>query len=246
MKLPFIKWFPADWMADTAMLSPSTRGIWFDLLNVMWQMDHADKLSGTLAELARAGRCDVAQMRAAIDEITRFRVANVGERDGIVTVVCRRFKRDKEERIRAREGMRVTRSLRKKGASVTPDITEDRRQNGNTGSVTKCAGTPAREAVPAPAPAFDMSKYPQSVEEVLEIASDPRCAVQITREQAERYFLTRDTADWVDAARRRISPGKVYGDLRKWALNDNGRRQNGGAAEEPPPLKLPDSVFQEV
>lgn len=240
MKLPFIKWFPADWMADTAMLSPSTRGIWFDLLNVMWQMDHADKLSGTLAELARAGRCDVAQMRAAIDEITRFRVANVGERDGIVTVVCRRFKRDKDERIRAKEGMRVTRALRKKGASVTPDITEDRRQNGNTGGVTKCAGTPARE--PTTAQKF----YPQSVDEVLEMAKDPRCACKITREQAEKYFLSRVRTDWVDGCNRKIHPGNIWADMRIWFLNDNGRRQNGGAAEEPPPLKLPDSVFQEV
>ena len=246
MKLPFIKWFPADWMADTAMLSPSTRGIWFDLLNVMWQMDHADKLSGTLAELARAGRCDVAQMRTAIDEITRFRVANVGERDGIVTVVCRRFKRDKEERIRAKEGMRVTRSLRKKGASVTPDITEDRTQPGNTlASVTKSAGAPAREAVPAPTLPISRERYPQSVDEVLAIAEDPRCAVQITREQAEAYFLARDTADWIDAARRRISPGKIYGDLRRWALRDQSKGGRAAASDAVPEVTLPAGTWEE-
>ena len=74
------------------------------------------------------------------------------------------------------------------------------------------------------------------------IAEDPRCAVQITREQAEKYFLTRDTADWVDAsaARRRISPGKIYGDLRKWVLND---RSKGGTDTEVEPAALPDSAF---
>lgn len=60
--------------------------------------------------------------------------------------------------------------------------------------------------------------YPKTVDEVMAIAADPRCAVEITREQAEEYFLTRDTAEWVDAARRKIQPGKVYNDLKRWVL----------------------------
>ena len=79
---------------------------------------------------------------------------------------------------------------------------------------------PAREEIPA--------GYPKSVEEVMAIAADPRCAVEISREQAEAYFLTRDTADWIDAARRKIQPGKVYGDLRRWVMKD--RQQGGGTA----------------
>ena len=60
--------------------------------------------------------------------------------------------------------------------------------------------------------------YPKTVDEVMAIAADPRCAVEITREQAEEYFLTRDTAEWVDAARRKIQPGKVYNDLKRWVF----------------------------
>lgn len=79
---------------------------------------------------------------------------------------------------------------------------------------------PAREEIPA--------GYPKSVEEVMAIAADPRCAVEISREQAEAYFLARDTADWIDAARRKIQPGKVYGDLRRWVMKD--RQRDGGTA----------------
>lgn len=73
------------------------------------------------------------------------------------------------------------------------------------------------------------SGYPDSVEAVMALASDPRCAMPITRQQAEAYFLTRDTVDWVDAQRRKITPGKVYGDLKRWLLRD---RQTAAAAPE--------------
>lgn len=235
-KLPFIKWFPGDWMADTAMLSPATRGIWFDLLNVMWQLDHADKLSGTVAELARAGRCDVAQMQTAIDELARFRVANIGERDGVVTVICRRFKRDNAERLRAKNGMRVTRQLQKKEGSVTREKSDIRISNTLAG-VTAGAGAPAQENPPA------QKFYPQSIDEVLEMAADPRCAVVMSRDQAEAYFLARDSVDWIDAAGRRIPPGKVYGDIRRWVLNDRKKATSGG--EEIPAFELSDSMRNE-
>lgn len=96
---------------------------------------------------------------------------------------------------------------------------EEERENPARGAV---AHTPAHAHGEIPA------GYPKSVEEVMAIAADPRCAVEISREQAEAYFLTRDTADWIDAARRKIQPGKVYGDLRRWVMKD--RQQGGGTA----------------
>ena len=96
---------------------------------------------------------------------------------------------------------------------------EEERENPARGAV---AHTPAHAHGEIPA------GYPKSVEEVMAIAADPRCAVEISREQAEAYFLARDTADWIDAARRKIQPGKVYGDLRRWVMKD--RQRNGGTA----------------
>lgn len=101
---------------------------------------------------------------------------------------------------------------------------EDEEEEEEGENPARGAGThtpaPAREEIPA--------GYPKSVEEVMAIAADPRCAVEITREQAEAYFLARDTADWIDAARRKIQPGKVYGDLRRWVMKD--RQRDGGTA----------------
>ena len=223
-KLPFIKWFPADWMADTVFLSPATRGIWFDLLNSMWLLDRVEKISGTLPELARAGRCDTVQMAAAIDELTRFHVANVIRRDEVVTLVCRRFQRERKERVRAANGMRVTRKLREGYANVTRENTEDRIQSPPAGDIR------------TPAPASKGRHYPRSVEEVLQIAADPCCGMICSREQAEAYFLARDTTDWVDACGRKIQPGKVYGDLKRWLQRDS---QEAKDREKPAPPSGP-------
>lgn len=63
-------------------------------------------------------------------------------------------------------------------------------------------------------------RYPQSIEEIMSIAGQPTCAMPITREQAEAYYLNRASADWIDAARRKITPGNIPLDLKKWLLND--------------------------
>ncbi len=66
--------------------------------------------------------------------------------------------------------------------------------------------------------------YPESVEEVLEIASQPQCAARISREEAERYFVTRMASGWVDAAGRKIAPEGIIWDLKKWEMGTNERR----------------------
>lgn len=66
--------------------------------------------------------------------------------------------------------------------------------------------------------------YPSTVDEVLEIAAQPQCGARISREDAERYFVTRMSTDWVDAAGRKISPEGIIWDLKKWEMGTNERR----------------------
>lgn len=84
----------------------------------------------------------------------------------------------------------------------------------------------------APAHTHTCEGYPGSVDAVLAIASDPRCGMVVTREQAEAYFLARDTVDWVDAAGRKISAAKIHGDLRRWMLRENQNGKDGGSSAE--------------
>jgi len=226
-KLPYIKWFPADWMADTALLSPATRGIWFDLLNSMWLMDRVDRISGTLPELARAGRCDTVQMQTAIDELARFHAAIVTQRDGCVTVICRRFQRERKERVRVAEKMRVTRQLRKCYGDVTPERKDS--------SSPRHPSSPEEESINTPSPCagahakdgengWNGTAYPQTVDDVLAIAALPQCGARLTREQAQQYLVFRMASDWIDAAGRKIAPGRIVWDVKKWEMSKNERK----------------------
>lgn len=110
------------------------------------------------------------------------------------------------------------------GFALPKEEEEEEEEEGENLARGAGAHTPAHAHAHGEIPAG----YPKSVEEVMAIAADPRCAVEISREQAEAYFLARDTTDWIDAARRKIQPGKVYGDLRRWVMKD--RQRDGGTA----------------
>lgn len=66
--------------------------------------------------------------------------------------------------------------------------------------------------------------YPSTVDEVLEIAAQPQCGARISREDAERYFITRMSTDWVDAAGRKIAPEGIIWDLKKWEMGTQERK----------------------
>lgn len=170
---------------------------------------------------------DITRWLAACDEAGLLRLYNVGGKEYLEILDFRQAIRAKESKYPHpntgcdADAMQMRRTC---GAHVPVDGDGDGDEDEGGRYPARGAGThtpaPAREEIPA--------GYPKSVEEVMAIAADPRCAVEISREQAEAYFLARDTADWIDAARRKIQPGKVYGDLRRWVMKD--RQRDGGTA----------------
>lgn len=117
-KWPFIQWFVSDWLADpqVSRCEPATRGIWFDWLLNMHATDRSGQITGTRADLARLGRCTDRQVDEALKDLTNTNAADVTHRNGNVTVINRRMKREYLARKSTR--FRVERHRRK--ASVTP------------------------------------------------------------------------------------------------------------------------------
>lgn len=72
--------------------------------------DHCGLISGTREELARDARCTVVEVSSAIDEINHTGTADVTERNGVVTVVNRRMKREFDARKKASERVKRHRS----------------------------------------------------------------------------------------------------------------------------------------
>lgn len=95
-KWPYISWFVSDWLGDpkVSLCEPETRGILFDWLCNMHALDRSGQVTGTRELLARIGRCTVLQCDAALADLKQTNAAEIQERNGVVTVINRRMKRE--------------------------------------------------------------------------------------------------------------------------------------------------------
>ena len=121
-KLFWFQFFPADWKRDTRCLSPSTRGIWIDLLCTLWPLGIR-----TMPESNWCRELSVteAEFQGAIHELESFEVALITRKNNRdVTVECRRMARD----AKAREYTR----LRVSKHRVTPSVTVVKRPCNGT------------------------------------------------------------------------------------------------------------------
>ncbi len=114
MKMPWIKFFAGDWLKDPALslCAPATRGIWMDLLCGMHELNSGGKLIGTRDQLARLARCTTEEMTKTLRDLSITKTANVSERNGIVTVVNRRMRR--QDKLREQSNLRKMRFRQKR------------------------------------------------------------------------------------------------------------------------------------
>lgn len=220
-----MQFYVSDWLSDTAMLSPATKGIWIDMLALM-HIKKTGTITGTLEKLARACRCSVSEMEYAIHELKSENVADIEACYGNVTeeysITCRRMKRAENERVRARESMQKKRALQKCYGDVTPYISDTESDTDTLPDGSVLNAHPHAKEQPD-------DGYPKSVAEVLEIARSATVGIPCTDQQAEAYFVWRVASDWFDANNNKIEPNRVAYDLKKWLLRDqNENRKNKG------------------
>lgn len=211
-----MQFYVSDWLSDTAMLSPATKGIWIDLLALM-HIKKTGTITGTPEKLARACRCSVSEMEYAIHELKSENVADIEACYGNVTeeysIICRRMKRAENERVRARESMQKKRALQKCYEDVTPYISETDTESDTLpdGSVLNAH---AQE-----------DGYPKTIAEVLKIAQSATVGLPCSAEQAEAYFTWRVASDWFDANNNKITAKAIPYDLKRWLLRDQNENR---------------------
>ena len=127
-KLPAFQFYPGDWIQDTRILTPATRGLWIDILCFMWRSETRGEISGSLAQLARILSCTEAECEAALTELNCTKCADVtfcnGDGNAFVTVKNRRMIREDKDRKSTR--YRVKR-FRK--SNTKPDCNADSNAN---------------------------------------------------------------------------------------------------------------------
>ena len=92
MKLPFLQFYPSDYLVDTRILTLSARGAWVDILCVL----HGSSTRGTatfpVRGWSRIMGVSEAEFETAVEEIDAMKVGNVIRcGNGDVTITCRRM-----------------------------------------------------------------------------------------------------------------------------------------------------------
>ena len=129
-KQPAFQFYPGDWVQDTRILTPLTRGIWIDMLCFMWRAIERGKLEMTYDQYARLLSCEASEVKTAIEELQATNIADVKTGsalhvtgcNGFVTVINRRMYREEKERKLTRsrvQKFRETAVKRKSNGDVT-------------------------------------------------------------------------------------------------------------------------------
>jgi hypothetical protein len=132
MKLPFLQFYPSDYLVDTRILTLSARGAWVDILCVL----HGSSTRGTatfpVRGWSRIMGVSEAEFETAVEEIDAMKVGNVLRcSNGDVTITCRRMLNEaitrEQTRLRVqnhRNKERNNGSNASSNASVTPNKSE--------------------------------------------------------------------------------------------------------------------------
>lgn len=100
-KLPYMQFYPADWLLDTLMLSPQSRGIWIDILSIMWRAEpRTGVMEWPVDVWCKRLRCTDAQFRLTVEEFELERICDVVKDacKDIVRFTSRRMVRDEKLR----------------------------------------------------------------------------------------------------------------------------------------------------
>lgn len=121
---PAFQIYPADILRseDLRKCTWATRGIWWDILCLMWFAEEQGKITGTKEELCRLVGCTVKELEMFLFEASNRKFANVTFCNKNVTIVNRRMHREfiarkatknRVSQHRQKQGQKVKRSCNK-------------------------------------------------------------------------------------------------------------------------------------
>jgi hypothetical protein len=224
--LPYMQFYPGDWLADTRMLTASAKGVWIDTLAALWNAPERGFLKRTERAWGRLWGVEPERVPQLLEELED--VAEV-RRDGDgVMIASRRMIREEVERERSRNSKRpedkrdwsfraaVSRmlpGLLPESSQPPPaDLPEDSRpipgERLETRDQRSKLPSNARESEPPPASVIptldDVKRYAVSAP----VPISAECAVAFHDTQQAEGWITRNghpIADWRAALRRYAS-----------------------------------------
>jgi len=136
-KLPYMQFYPGDYIRDTRGLSAEAKGVWMDALCFMWDAPERGVLRNTPDGFARMFGISVDAFDAVLMQFDVNIICDINrDSNGIVTLESRRMIKDEGTRVnnRIRQNRKrekdatQTEESRECHANVTPHISEVRSQ----------------------------------------------------------------------------------------------------------------------
>ena len=126
-KLSFMPFYPADYLRDTRCLSLAARGVWIDLICVLWNAPTRGKKTLTMEGWAGEIGKGVEDVRPIITELeTQHIFSSSRKPNGLITITSRRMVREEKARESNRKRQRdfyERHTKHKPNASPNADIT---------------------------------------------------------------------------------------------------------------------------
>ena len=167
-----LEFYPADWSADTRILSLAARGAWLELIAAMHVSGRTSSVTGSMERLSGLIGCSVQELKDVLAELEKQDIAEVSrECNGDVTITCRRFRREQIEREQIRERVKKHRSenpVTEMLQECNADVTAMKRECN--ADVTKGVETPPLKE----APQHPQESIPQEKLSERELKENPR------------------------------------------------------------------------
>jgi len=112
-KLPYMQFFPSDWLRDTKVLSPEAKAVWIDILALAWNEPERGVYKRPIPAFCREHQLDGERGPSILEELKL--VATVTISNHCVTVISRRM--IKEEKHRESNRIKVNRFRSRAGVT---------------------------------------------------------------------------------------------------------------------------------
>ncbi len=249
--LPYMQFYPGDWLRDTRALTASAKGAWIDLLCAMWISPEPGMICMRLSAFGRLIGLTEDRTAQVIDELADLGVCDrVNHDDGRITVICRRIVRDWSNLADERNDLS---SKRSEAARARWD--KHRQSTGNAdGKQDGCKSNASAEqvhstsnAIPEARSQNDVSNTqtrPQEIPTPEQVKAYARSApVPISEACATAFFDTQQASGWVtkhghpiadwQAAMRRYAT--LWNEIEKAKPPTRAHREDKAAREYPEP-----------
>jgi hypothetical protein len=97
-KMPFMKFYPQDYLYDTRILTLEERAVWMDLLCFLWNAPERGRMVGSVQDLAQMVGIEWLKFRTILEGLKRKNVLNLTESNEKLTLISRRMIREENER----------------------------------------------------------------------------------------------------------------------------------------------------